>query len=103
MKLFSKMATLLSINWQKFTLLCSQTQQFQDRVWIVSIQQKTGQKSNLFNDTFVVSEDSFDKPMQWMEKQGYQPEIINDVNNMQRSQAIKIELENSLHSLMRVK
>tara|TARA_R110001583_G_scaffold37474_2_gene122048 strand:- start:5728 stop:6039 length:312 start_codon:yes stop_codon:yes gene_type:complete len=103
MNLFNKMAALLSRNWKKLTLLCSQTQQFQGRVWIVSIQQKTGQKSNLFNDTFVVSEDSFDKPMQWMEKQGYQSEIINDVDNMQRSQALKIELENSLHSLMRVK
>ena len=103
MKLFNKTVRLLSINWQKFTLLCSQTQQFQDRVWIVSIQQKTGQKSNLFNDTFVVSEDSFDKPMQWMEKQGYLPETMVDVDNMQRSQALKIELENSSHSLMRVK
>tara|TARA_R110001592_G_scaffold290137_4_gene559235 strand:- start:8456 stop:8734 length:279 start_codon:yes stop_codon:yes gene_type:complete len=92
MNLFNKMAALLSINCKKFTLLCSQSQQFQGRVWIVSIQQKTGQKSNLFNDTFVVSEDSFDKPMQWMEKQGYQSEIINDVDNMQRSQALKIEL-----------
>lgn len=97
------MAALLSINWKRFTLLCSQTQQFQGRVWIVSIQQKTGQKSNLFNDTFVVSEDSFDKPMQWMEKRGYQPKIINDVDNMHRSQSLKIELENSSHSLMRVK
>ena len=103
MKLFNKTVRLLSINWQKFTLLCSQTQQFQDRVWIVSIQQKRGQKSNLFNDTFVVSEDSFDKPMQWMEKQGYLPETMVDVDNMQRSQALKIELENSSHSLMRVK
>lgn len=103
MNLFNKMAVLLSTNWKNFTQFCSQTQQYQDRVWIVSIQQKNGQNSHLFNDTFVVSEDSFDNPMQWMEKQGYQPEIINNVDNMQRSQTIKIELESSLHSLMRVK
>ncbi|MCG6201517.1 hypothetical protein [Psychromonas antarctica] len=101
--MFNKTAALLAINWKKFIQFCSEIQQFQERIWIVSIQQKSGQKSNLLNDTFVVSEDGFDHPMQWMEKQGYQREMIDDVDKMQRSQALKIELENSSHSLIRVK
>ena len=103
MNIFNKLATVVVINWQKFTQACSEIQQFQERIWVVSIQSTSGQQSTLLNDTFLVSEDSFDSPMQWMEKQGYQADIIKNVDKMQRSQAINIQLENSLHSLIRVK
>lgn len=90
-------------NWYKFKQACANLQEFQERIWIVSIQKNSGIQNSLLNDTFLVSEDSFDHPMQWMEKQGYQVEMIKNVDNMKRSQAIQIQLENSHHSLIRVK
>ena len=103
MNIFNKLASVMVINCKKFTQACSEIQQFQERIWVVSIQQRSEQQRNLLNDTFLVSEDSFERPMQWMEKQGYPAEYIKSVDKMQRSQAIKIQLENSLHSLIRVK
>ncbi|WP_245597696.1 hypothetical protein [Psychromonas aquimarina] len=103
MNIMNKIVSLMVINWHKFTQACSEVQQFQERIWIVSIQQSSGQQSSMLNDTFLVSEDSFDRPMQWMELQGYQAAMIKNVDKMRCSQAIKIQLENSLHSLIRVK
>ena len=103
MNIINKLASMMVINWKKFTQACSEIQQFQERIWVVSIQPISGQQNTLLNDTFLVSEDSFERPMQWMVKQGYQADIINKVEKMQRSQALQIQLENSLHSLIRVK
>ena len=103
MNIFNKLVSVMVINWNKFTQACSEIQHFQERMWLVSIQSTSGQQNTLLNDTFLVSEDCFDSPMQWMEKQGYPAGIIKNVDKMQRSQAIKIQLENSLHSLIRVK
>ncbi|WP_415226671.1 hypothetical protein [Psychromonas sp.] len=99
----NKITALMATNWTKFTHACSEIQQFQQRIWIVSIQQNLQSQSSLLNDTFVVSEDSFDTPMQWMEKRGYQAAMIQAVDKMQRSQTLNIELAHSQHSLIRVK
>ena len=103
MNIFNKFVSVMVINWKKITQACSEIQQFQERIWVVSILPTSGQQNTLLNDTFLVSEDSFDSPMQWMEKQGYQAEMIHNVDKMHLSQAINIQLENSLHSLIRVK
>ena len=103
MNTLNKISALLMVNWKKFTLACAEVQQFQQRIWIVSIQQNMGSQSSLLNDTFLVSEDNFDTPMQWMEKQGYQATMIDAVDKMHRSQTINIELAHSQHSLIRVK
>lgn len=103
MNIMNKIASLLLINWRKFAQACSEIQQFQERIWIVSIQDSYGTQNSLLNDTFLLSEDSFEEPMQWMKKQGYQTEMIANVDKMQCSQALKIQLENSQHSLLRVK
>ncbi len=103
MNIFNKLAALLFLNCKKLIQACSEIQQFQERIWIVSIQQRSGQQSKLLNDTFVVSEDSFQCPMQWMKKRGYSVEYIKSIDKMQRSQTLHIQLENSQHSLLRVK
>ncbi|WP_019615410.1 hypothetical protein [Psychromonas ossibalaenae] len=103
MGILSKVISLLAVNISRLITFFSNIQQFQERIWVVSIQPNLEMNNNVLNNTFLVSEDSFDSPMQWMEKQGYRAEIINRVDRMRRSQVIKIQLENSLHSLIRVK
>lgn len=103
MKLFNKLSVVVVISCKKLMQVCADIQQFQNRVWIVSIQQRSRQQSNLLNDTFLVSEDSFEHPMQWMKQRGYSVEYIKSVDKMQCSQTINIQLENCLHSLIRVK
>lgn len=103
MNIYKKLVSVMVINWQKLTQACSDIQQFQERIWVVSIQSTSGPQNTLLNDTFLVSEDGFDRPMQWMEKQGYQADMIKSVDKMQRSQTLNIQLEKSLHSLIRVK
>lgn len=103
MSIINKIRVLLEVNWKKLMQACSEIQQFQQRIWIVSIQSNQSTQSSLLNDTFLVSEDNFDSPMQWMKKQGYQTSMIEVVDKMQRSQTINIELADSLHSLIRVK
>ncbi len=103
MSIFNQLASWLTLKGTKLTRACAEIQEFQQRVWIVSIQQKSVQQSHLLNDTFVVSEDSFQCPMQWMKKRGYSVAYINRVDKMQRSQTLTIQLENSEHSLLRVK
>lgn len=103
MNIIDQISALFIVNWKKFTQACAQAQQFQQRIWIVSIQSNRGAQSSLLNDTFVVSEDNFTSPMQWMERQGYQAAVIEAVDKMQRSQTINIVLAQSLHSLIRVK
>jgi len=71
--------------------------EFQQRIWVVSIAQGS------YTDTFIVNEGSFDEPMQWMIRKGYDEEMLQRVNKMQRSQAIQLELADASHCLMRVK
>ncbi len=103
MNILSKTISLMVIGCRRVIQFFSDIQQFQERIWVVSIQQNSEPQNSVLNDTFLVSEDSFDSPMQWMEKQGYRSDIINRVDRMRRSQVIKIQLQNSQHSLMRVK
>ena len=90
-------------NWLRFVAACQSVQAFQARIWIVSIQNNVSEQDAILKDTFVVSEDSFSSPMSWMHKRGYTQEIINRIDKMQRSQVVKISLDNQSHSLIRVK
>ncbi|MGY4028309.1 hypothetical protein ACW5WQ_20590 [Aeromonas rivuli] len=84
--LAAKVATL-------FAELC----EFQQRIWVVSI------IKDAYTDTFIVNEDSFEEPMQWMRRKGYSADLLQRVNEMRRSQVIQLELGDVSHRLMRVK
>jgi len=97
------MFRLFDIVWKGFVKAFQSSQEFQQRIWVVSIQNGSQQKKSVFNDTYLVNEDSFDTPMHWMESKGYSAESIKKIDKMQCSQVLTIELENYHHSLMRVK
>lgn len=71
--------------------------EFQQRIWVVSILHEA------YTDTFIVNEGSFDEPMQWMIRKGYDAEMLRRVDKMRRSQAIELALDGTHHRLMRVK
>lgn len=71
---------------------------FQSRVWVVSVY--AGEHKG---ESYVVNEDSFSEPMQWMKRKGYSDPMIEQIDKMQRSQVKEFELENVKHRLMRVK
>lgn len=71
---------------------------FQSRVWVVSVY--AGEHKG---ESYVVNEDSFSEPMQWMKCKGYSTEMIEQIDKMQRSQVKEFELEKVKHRLMRVK
>lgn len=71
--------------------------EFQQRIWVVSI------IKDAYTDTFIVNEDSFEEPMQWMLRKGYSADLLQRVNEMRRSQVIQLELGDVSHRLMRVK
>ncbi|MCK6262965.1 hypothetical protein KP803_06690 [Vibrio sp. ZSDE26] len=71
---------------------------FQSRLWVVNV--FTGDNKG---ESFVVNEDSFKEPLQWMKRKGYSVIMLEKVDHMQRSQVIEFELETVKHRLMRVK
>lgn len=89
--------------WQRFVAACQRVQAFQDRAWIVSIQNNLNEQDTILKDTFVVSEDSFSSSMSWMHNRGYTAEMINKVDKMKRSQVINLCVNGQSHSLIRVK
>ncbi|MEL7290374.1 MAG: hypothetical protein AAGJ78_04335 [Pseudomonadota bacterium] len=71
---------------------------FQSRVWVVSV--FAGEHKG---ESYVVNEDSFTEPMQWMKGKGYSERMIQQIEKMPRSQVKEFELETVKHRLMRVK
>jgi len=71
---------------------------FQSRVWVVRISQ-----SRLKDESFVINEDSFAEPLQWMKSRQYSPLMLEQVENMQRSQVRTFNVDGQTHRLMRVK
>jgi hypothetical protein len=72
--------------------------EFQSRIWIINIHEGT-----LNDESFIINEDSFQEPMQWMVKRQYSTEMIEKVDTMRRSQVIVLTLNNVEHRLIRVK
>lgn len=70
---------------------------FQQRIWIVSIHHES------YSDTFVLNEDSFAEPMQWMRRKGYSETMLQRVEQLQRSQTVQFNLDGCSHQLLRVK
>lgn len=81
----------------KAAALFAELSEFQQRIWVVSI------VNDAYTDTFIVNEGSFEEPMQWMIRKGYDAGMVQQVDQMRRSQAIQLELGSASHRLMRVK
>lgn len=71
---------------------------FQSRIWVVSVY--AGEHKG---ESYIVNEDSFCEPMQWMKRKGYSHTMIEQIELMKRSQVREFELEKVKHRLMRVK
>ena len=71
--------------------------EFQQRIWVISI------CNNSATDTFIVNEDSFHEPMQWMMRKGYTEDMLQKINQLKRSQAVQLELNGICHQVLRVK
>jgi hypothetical protein len=71
---------------------------FQARVWVVSV--SAGEHKG---ESYVVNEDAFKEPMQWMKSKGYSAVMIEQIELMQRSQVKEFELSSVKHRLLRVK
>ncbi|EGQ8125441.1 hypothetical protein H320_03775 [Vibrio parahaemolyticus 49] len=84
--------------FQKFTQVTSEILDFQARVWVVNVY--TGEHRG---ESYVVNEDAFSVPLQWMKKKGYQESMLNKVEAMKRSQVLEFDLGLVKHRLMRVK
>nr|WP_255555364.1 hypothetical protein [Enterovibrio paralichthyis] len=92
----------MNVFWEKIqnSLLHSldDLMEFQERVWIVNIRE-----SQMKNESFVVSEDSFREPMEWMVDQDYPDDVLEDLELLKPSQSICFKVGNAEHCIMRVK
>lgn len=83
---------------QKLAGKLKQSSEFRERMWIVNVREST-----LKNEAFVVSEDSFSEPMQWMRRQNYSEYMIDELNQLKLSQSIHFTVGNAEHCILRVK
>ncbi|WP_047044338.1 hypothetical protein [Vibrio mexicanus] len=88
------MSNLLS----KFRKAVSDVLDFRARMWVVRID--TG---HINGESFVVNEDSFTTPLQWMKRKGYSDSMLQQVEAMKCSQVVVFDLGDIKHQLMRVK
>lgn len=91
-------STSLSHTFKRIAKAVGEVIEFQSRIWIINIHEGT-----LNDESFIINEDSFQEPMQWMVKRKYSTEMINKVDMMKRSQVIVLILNNVEHRLIRVK
>ncbi|MGF1799548.1 hypothetical protein L4D11_02615 [Vibrio gigantis] len=71
---------------------------FQSRIWVVHIFE-----DSITDQSFVINEDAFKEPLEWMKKRDYQSKMLDRVDKMKISQVIEIQFEDKMHRLMRVK
>ncbi|MGR5065267.1 hypothetical protein [Photobacterium sp. DNB22_13_2] len=84
--------------WQRFKSAAIDVLDFKSRVWVINIRSST-----LQDESFVVSEDSFKQPLQWMAKKQFDDDMLNSVENMKVSQVLVFHLEGVRYRLLRVK
>ncbi|CAE6903129.1 hypothetical protein ACOMICROBIO_FLGHMIGD_01581 [Vibrio sp. B1FLJ16] len=88
------MANLL----KKIQNTLSEVLDFQSRIWVVNVY--GGPQKG---ESFIVNEDSFSAPLQWMKRKGYNTAMLQQVETMERSQILEFDLDDVQHRLMRVK
>ncbi|USD67258.1 hypothetical protein [Vibrio sp. SCSIO 43136] len=71
---------------------------FRNRVWVVNV--FAGPQKG---ESFVVNEDGFSAPLEWMTRKGYDDTMLKQVEAMPRSQVLEFDLGVVKHRLMRVK
>ena len=84
--------------WQRFKTAAIDVLDFQSRVWVVNIRSST-----LQDESFVVSEDNFKQPLQWMKKKQFDTEMLEKVEKMKVSQVLVFHIEGVKYRLLRVK
>ncbi|MGF1703187.1 hypothetical protein L4D09_23120 [Photobacterium makurazakiensis] len=72
--------------------------EFKSRIWVIQITD-----GHFKDESLIINEDSFTEPMQWMKDQYYSDEMIVQVDKLQRSEIIFLELIDTEHRIMRVK
>ena len=73
----------------------SEILEFQQRIWVVSICNSSA------TDTFIVNEDSFHEPMQWMMRKGYTEDMLQKINKLAKYKS-KIALNNEINKKIKV-
>ncbi len=71
---------------------------FRSRVWVIRISE-----SRLKDESFIINEDSFQEPLQWMKRRNYSPVMLEQVEAMQCSQVRIFNVGDQTHRLLRVK
>jgi len=84
--------------WHRLVAAFQSVMDFQQRIWVVHVRE-----SRFQDESFIVSEDSFTTPLQWMSKKGYSEEMLSKVELMKRSQVLEFTVGDCQHRLMRVK
>ena len=94
------MSSLISFSasFKRISQAIGEVIEFQSRIWVINIHEGT-----LNDESFIINEDSFQEPMQWMVKRQYSTEMIEKVDAMKRSQILVLMLNNVEHRLIRVK
>lgn len=92
------MNTRTNNRWHRLLAAFRSAMDFQQRIWVVNVRE-----SRFQDESFIVSEDSFTTPLQWMNKKGYSEEMLSKVELMQRSQVLEFTVGDCQHRLMRVK
>ena len=90
--------TYLSNSLSKLKSYFSELLDFQSRIWVVHIFE-----DSITDQSFVINEDGFKEPLEWMKKRDYQARMLDRVDKMKISQVIEIQFEDKMHRLMRVK
>ncbi|QFI37137.1 hypothetical protein FR932_04480 [Moritella marina ATCC 15381] len=68
------------------------------RLWIVQVDE-----GGLKNQSFIVDEDSFQQPLDWMLKRHYSVIDLENVDKMKCAEMVSVQLENAKHCLIRAK
>ncbi len=71
---------------------------FRSRVWVIRISE-----SRLKDESFIINEDSFQEPLQWMKRRNYSPVMLEQVEALQCSQVRIFNVGDQTHRLLRVK
>ncbi|MEZ9674108.1 hypothetical protein [Vibrio lentus] len=90
--------TYLSHCLYKIKASFSELLDFQSRIWVVHIFE-----DSITDQSFVINEDGFKEPLEWMKNRAYQTAMLERVEKMKISQVIEIQFEDKMHRLMRVK
>ncbi|WP_059021446.1 hypothetical protein [Vibrio coralliirubri] len=90
--------TYLTYSLSKLKSYFSELLDFQSRIWVVHIFE-----DSITDQSFVINEDGFKEPLEWMKKRDYQARMLDRVDKMKISQVIEIQFEDKMHRLMRVK